>query len=116
MLYRDDQGFKLAPYLAKFTQNGEEIEQLVIGKDDLEIFQEIGHISNLSFEESTYAADVLSRYETIKDYPATEEAAAIQYVATGSIMPNSKVETDVALKSMQTAVDSVIMSNLLGGL
>lgn len=116
MLYRDDQGFKLAPYLAKFTQNGEEIEQLVIGKDDLESFQEIGHISNLSFEESIYAADVLSRYETIKDYPATEEAAAIQYVANGSIMPNSKVETDVALKSMQTAIDSVIVSNLLGGL
>lgn len=116
MLYRDEQGFKLAPYLAKFTQNGEEVEQLVIGKDDLESFQEMGHISNLSFEKSTYAADVLSRYETIKDYPATEEAAAIQYVANGSIMPNSKVETDVALKSMQTAVDSVIMSNLLGGL
>lgn len=116
MLYRDEQGFKLAPYLAKFTQNGEEVEQLVIHKTDLEAFQEMGHISNLSFEESSYGADVLSRYETIKDYPVTEEAAAIQYVDTGAIMPNSKVETDVALQSMQTAVDSVIMSNLLGGL
>lgn len=116
MLYRNEQGFKLMPYLAKFTQNDEEIEQLVIGKDDLEIFQEMGHISNLSFEESTYEADVLSRYETIKDYPVSEEAAAIQYVATGSIMPNSKVETDMTLKIMQTAVDSVIMANLLGGL
>lgn len=116
MLYRDEQGFKLAPYLANFTQNNEEVEQLVIDKTDLEAFQEMGHITNLIFEESTYEADVLSRYETIKDYPATEEAAAIQYVDNGTIMPNSKVETDVALKSMQTAVDSVIMSNLLGGL
>lgn len=116
MLYRDEQGFKLMPYLAKYTQNDEEIEQLVIGKDDLESFQEMGHISNLSFEESTYGADVLSRYETIKDYPATEEAAAIQYVATGAIMPNSKLETDTALKTMQTVVDTVIMANLLGGI
>lgn len=116
MLYRDEQGFKLMPYLAKYTQNDEEIEQLVIGKDDLESFQEMGHISNLSFEESTYGADVLSRYETIKDYPATEEAAAIQYVATGAIMPNSKLETDTTLKTMQTAVDTVIMANLLGGI
>lgn len=116
MLYRDDQGFKLAPYLAKFTQNDEETEQLVVGKDDLESFQEMGHISNLSFEESTYGADVLSRYETIKDYPASEETAAIQYVTTGAIMPNSKLETDMTLKTMQTAVDSVIMANLLGGL
>lgn len=116
MLYRDEQGFKLAPYLAKYTQNGEEIEQLVSGKDDLESFQEMGHITNLSFEESTYGADVLSRYETIKDYPASEEAAAFQYVATGEIMANSKLETDMTLKSMQTAVDSVIMANLLGGL
>lgn len=116
MLYRDEQGFKLMPYLAKYTQNDEKIEQLVISKDDLESFQEMGHISNLSFEESTYEADVLSRYETIKDYPATEEAAAIQYVATREIMANSKLETDMALKSMQTAVDSVIMANLLGGL
>lgn len=116
MLYRDDQGFKLAPYLAKYTQNNEEVEQLVIDKTDLEAFQEMGHITNLIFEESTYEADVLSRYETIKDYPASEEAAAIQYVATGEIMANSKLETDVYLKSIQAAVDSVIMSNLLGGL
>lgn len=116
MLYRDEQSFKLAPYLAKYTQNNEEVEQLVIDKTDLEAFQEMGHISNLSFEESTYGADVLSRYETIKDYPATEETAAIQYVATGEIMANSKLETDTALKTIQTAVDSVIMANLLGGL
>lgn len=116
MIYRDEQGFKLMPYLAKYTQNNEEIEQLVIDKTDLEAFQEMGHISNLTFEESSYESDVLSRYETIKDYPASEEAAAIQYVATGDILANSKLETDMALKSMQTAVDSVIMANLLGGL
>lgn len=105
MLYYENEEYKLMPFLATYTQNGEEIKWHVATKGELESFEEMGHIENLTFEEADYAQDLLLRLEEVKNYPQSEFSVVSKYV-----FENQTVEgTTLAIKKQSEILEQSIL-------
>ena len=105
MLYYENDEYKLMPFLATYTHNGEEIKWHVATKGELESFEEMGHIENLSFTETDYAPDIVLRLEEVKHYPQSEFSVVSKYV-----FENQMVEgTTLAIKKQGEALERSIL-------
>lgn len=85
MLYQKDGEFKLMPFVATFRQHGEEHEQHVVNKRDLESYEKAGHITELEFEEAEYDQEIVDRLNEVKDYPESEFQTVNDYVFEGKV-------------------------------
>ena len=105
MLYYENEEYKLMPFLATYTKNGEEIKWHVATKDELESFEEMGHIEDLTFEDADYAPDLVSRLEEVKNYPQSEFSVVSKYV-----FENQTVEgTTLAVKKQGEILERSIL-------
>lgn len=104
MLYRSEDKFKLMPLLATYNQHGETHEQYVIKRKELQNFEEMGHITNLTFEEVVYEKDVLDRLSEVEDYPENEFQTVAKYVEQGEIIEG----TSLALKKQNELLEASI--------
>ena len=105
MLYYENEEYKLMPFLATYTKNGKEIKWHVATKGELESFEEMGHIEDLSFEEADYAPDLVLRLEEVKNYPQSEFSVVSKYV-----LENQTVEgTTLAVKKQGEILERSIL-------
>ena len=105
MLYYENEEYKLMPFLATYTKNGEEIKWHVATKEELESFEEMGHVENLSFTEADYASDIVSHLEEVKHYPQSEFSIVSKYV-----FENQTVEgTTLAIKKQSEVLERGIL-------
>ena len=108
-----ENGFKLMPYIAHFTQNGEQKEQAVADKALLG-YEAMGHIANLSFEEAIYTSDQLARLEEVKGMPKTEYQAVSEYVLEGTLQEGSALANKKHTKGIQATLDMLVFDSLGG--
>lgn len=105
MLYYENEEYKLMPFLAMYTKNGEEIKWHVATKGELESFEEMGHIEGLAFAEADYAPDLVLRLEEVKNYPQSEFSIVSKYV-----FENQTVEgTTLAIKKQNEILERSIL-------
>lgn len=115
MLYREDGQFKLMKWKATFTQNGEEVEQFVIAKKDLESFEKMGHISDLKFEEADYEKEVLDRLDDVKEFSEKVFVPVEMYVLEGKLSKELQLETSKRMDELEASLIELIMLNELQG-
>lgn len=115
MLYREDGQYKLMPLKALFNQRGEEHESYVVDKKEMEAYEEMGHISNLSFEEANYSQSQMDRLSEVANFPEKDYAEVIEYVAGGSIRKGSAMEREKEVQALKEALDTLVLDNLMGG-
>lgn len=116
MLYREDEQFKLMPFQATYTQHGEDHTNYVVDKSELEAYEELGHIKDLSFEESDFTDAQNERLEEVKEYPESAFSEVIEYVVEGTVPRGSMVEKDKELQALRETIDTLVFDNLIGGL
>lgn len=105
MLYYESGEYKLMKFLATYTKNGEEIKWHVATKGELESFEEMGHIENLTFEEADYAPEIISRLDEVKNYPQSEFSVVSKYV-----LENQTIEgTTLAIKKQKEILERSIL-------
>lgn len=109
MLYRTDEEWKLMPLLAKYRQHGEDHEQHVIDKVDLEAFAELGHIQSLAFKEADYSTGQKERLEEVKEFPESELQAVAEYVLNGKILPGTTLEAKKQKESLEQSILEIAM-------
>lgn len=105
MLYYENEEYKLMPFFATYTKNGEEIKWHVATKEELESFEEMGHIENLSFTEADYAPDLVLRLEEVKNYPQSEFSVVSKYVLENQIVEG----TTLAIKKQGETLERSIL-------
>ena len=60
MIYHDNE-YKLMPYIASYVQHDEQHEQHVPNKDELKAYEQLGHITDLTFTDAGYTDDQRQR-------------------------------------------------------
>ena len=105
--------FKLMPYVARFTQNGEQKEQAVADKSLLG-YEAMNHIANLSFEEVVYPNDQLARLEEVKGMSKNEYQSVSEYVLEGTLQDGSALANKKHTQTMQEMLDMLIFDSLGG--
>lgn len=84
MLYRESNEWKLCPYVVKYIQNGEELEEFTHNKQWwIDFSSKWGNIEILSFIEAQYSLDQLDRLEEIKNMDEGFIEECKNYVNTG---------------------------------
>lgn len=116
MLYREDEEFKLMPFQATYTQHGEDHINYVVDKSELEAYEELGHIKDLSFGEADFTEEQKARLEEVKEYPESAFSEVIEYVVEGTVPRGSMIEKDKELQALRETVDNLVFDNLIGGL
>lgn len=104
MLYRNEDKFELMPFLATYEQHGELREQYVVNKKELEDFEKMGHIKNLTFEDVKHDAEMLKRLTEVQNYPENEFRTVQQYVVEGEVLEG----TSLALKKQNELLEASI--------
>lgn len=112
MIYKEDE-YKLMPYLATYEQHGEMNEQYVVEKKELQAFEQMGHISKLSFEKVEYDTGTLSRLEQVKDYPEEDFQIVHDYVLENKVREGSQL--DLKKKNETLELTILELSMMLGG-
>lgn len=105
MLYRSEDKFKLMPLLATYNQHGETHEQYAIKRKELQNFEEMGHITNLTFEEVVYEKDVLDRLSEVEDYPESEFQTVQRYVIDNEVVEG----TSLVLKKQNEIIEESLL-------
>lgn len=116
MLYRENEEFKLMPFKASFTQHGEDHINYVVEKAEMEAYEELGHIKDLSFKEADITEAQKERLEEVKEYPESAFSEVIKYVVEGTVPRGSMIEKDKGLQALRETVDTLVFDNLIGGL
>lgn len=93
MLYRENEEYKLIPYIATYTQNEQQHEQHVASKAEMEAFEKMGHISDLTFNDAVYDEDVEKRLDEVKDYPENEFNTVHEYVLNNNVLEGTSLST-----------------------
>ena len=112
MIYKEDE-YKLMPYLATYEQHGETHEQYVVDKSELEAFEQMGHISKLSFEKEEYDEGTLARLEEVKDYPEEDFQIVQDYVLENKVREGSPLDLKKKNESLELTI--LELSMMLGG-
>ena len=84
MIYHDNE-YKLMPYVAKYTQHNELHEQHVPNKEELKAYEQLGHITGLTFTNAEYTDDQRQRLAEVKEYPLREYQTVYDYVIENKI-------------------------------
>lgn len=84
MIYHDNE-YKLMPYVAKYTQHNEQHEQHISNKEELSAYEELGHITGLTFADAEYTAEQKQRLAEVKNYPHSEYQTVYDYVFENKI-------------------------------
>lgn len=105
MLYFENDVYELMPYVASYTQHGQQHEQHVANKEDMQAFEEMGHITGLSFADATYSAEVLARLTEVKHYPESEYTAVVKYVFDNEVAEG----TTLAAKKQNQMLEQSIL-------
>lgn len=115
MLYRENEEYKLMPFVATYEQNGEKHTQHVIDKEELRHFEGLGHIKNLSFEDAVYEDGVTERLKEVKGYPEREFHSVHEYVLNNNVVPNTLLAANIEKKRLEESILD-ISSIVLGGM
>ena len=105
--------FKLMPYIARFTQNGEQKEQMVADKSLLG-YEAMGHIANLSFEEAEYTQEQRSQLDEVADYPEIDFQAVSEYVLEGTLHEGSALANKKHAQELKETLDMLVFDSLGG--
>lgn len=109
MLYYENGEYKLMPFVATYTQRGETNQQHVAKKEELELFEEMGHIEGLIFREAEYTPDLLTRLGDVKNYPQIDFATVSHYV-----IDNQTVDgTALAIKKQIEILEQSILESAM---
>lgn len=118
MLYKEDGEYKLMGLLATYMQGDQEKEQYVDSEQRLLPYEEMGHITNLSFRNVEHEPDMLARLEEVKDYPESEWETVIEYVLNNKVLPGTALEmkkkqeqTEALLQTTAMALTEFIFAN-----
>lgn len=84
MLYHDKE-YKFMPYVASYIQHNEQHEQHVPNKDELKVYEQLGHITDLTFTDAEYTDDQRQRLAEVRDYPISEYQTVYDYVIENKI-------------------------------
>ena len=84
MIYHDSE-YKLMPFVASYVQHDEQHEQHVPNKDELKAYEQLGHITDLTFTDAVYTDDQRQRLAEVKDYPISEYQTVYDYVIENKI-------------------------------
>lgn len=84
MIYYENE-YKLMPFVASYTQSNEQIEQHVPNKEELLAYEDMGHITDLSFKSAEYTNEQQQRLTEIKDYPQSEYQTVYDYVIDNKV-------------------------------
>lgn len=79
------------PLKAVFTQHGEQHTAYVVEKEEMQAYESMGHIKDLSFEGVTYPADQLERLSEVKNMPENQYQAVEEYVLEEKIQQGSMI-------------------------
>ena len=91
MIYYENE-YKLMPFVASYTQANEQIEQHLPNKEELLAYEDMGHITGLTFQHAEYTNEQQQRLTEIKDYPQSEYQTVYDYVIDNKV----KQETTLA--------------------
>lgn len=118
MLYKENGEYKLMSLLATYTQYDREQEQYVDSEQRLLPYEEMGHITNLSFQNVEHDSEILARLEEVKDYPESEWEIVNEYVLNNKVLPGTALEmkkkqeqTEALLKTTTMALTEFIFAN-----
>lgn len=116
MLYRDYEAneWKLMPLVAKYHQRGEDHEQHVIDESELRAHEEMGHITELVFEDAEYDAETLSRLDEVEGYPESEFATVEAYVLHNEVLEGTSLAIKKQLEILEQSTLELAM--VQGGL
>lgn len=114
MLYQEHDEYKLMPYVASYTQHDQNYEQHVPNKEDMRAFEEMGHITDLTFADAAYSPEVVARLAEVKHYPESEYTAVAKYVFDNEAADG----TTLAVKKQNQMLEQSILDlsmMLIGG-
>lgn len=118
MLYRENGEYRLMSVLATYTHNNVEKEQYIENEQRLKPYEEMGHITNLSFQDVEHESDILARLEEVKDYPESEWETVNEYVLNNKVLPGTALEmkkkqeqTEALLQTTTMALTEFIFAN-----
>lgn len=114
MLYRTDEEWKLMPLVAKYHQHGEDHEQPVIDESELRAHEEMGHITELTFEEAEYDAETVERLAEVKGYSESEFATVEAYVLHNEVLEGTSLAIKKQLETLEQSTLELAM--MQGGL
>ena len=109
MLYREDEKFKLMPFVATYTQHGEEHEQHVTDKEELQAHADLGHVQDLSFVDAVYSNGEEDRLKEVADFPETEWQTVSEYVLNDKVLPGTTLESRKQKEAMEQSILEVAM-------
>jgi len=104
MLYREDEQFKLMPLKATYKQHGKEHISYVAGRKEMEPYEEMGHISELSFEEAAYSSDQLNRLKEAQEMPASQYQPVEEYALEGTVLKGSMIEVAKERENLELSI------------
>lgn len=114
MLYRNENKFALMPFLAMFEQHGEVHEQYVVNKKELEDFEKMGHIKNLTFEEVQHDKGMLDRLVEVKGYSESEFATVEKYVLDNEVLGGTPLALQKQMEILEKSIIEAAMMNAGG--
>lgn len=114
MLYRTEDEWKLMPLVAKYHQHGESHEQHVASESELRAHEEMGHITELTFEEAIYDSETISRLDEVKGYPESEFATVEAYVLHNEVLEGTSLAIKKQLEVLEQSTLELAM--MQGGL
>lgn len=104
------------PLIATYAQNNEVYSQHVESEDELLLFQELGHITGVSFEPAEYETELIERLAEVEDYPDSEYQAVHSYVMENIVVPGSIIETKIQQETLEQSILDLTLIVLGGGL
>jgi hypothetical protein len=115
MLYQENDEYKLMPLIAKYTQYGQAHEQHVANKEDMQAFEEMGHIAGLSFADAAYSPEVVARLAEVKHYPESEYTAVAKYVFDNEVADGTTLAVKKQNQMLEQSVLDLSMMLIGGG-
>lgn len=110
MLYRENNEYKLMTLRATYVHNDVEKEQYVDSEQRLKPYEEMGHITNLSFQDVEHESDILARLEEVKDYPESEWETVNEYVLNNKVLPNTTLEMNKKQEQTEALTQTTAMA------
>ena len=114
MLYYENNEWQLMPYIAKYKQHNQEIEEYVADKTDKQTHLQVGNITDLSFKNAEYEEDTLSRLEEVKDYPEEDFQIVHDYVLENKVREGSPLDLKKKNESLERTILE-LSAMLIGG-
>ena len=120
MLYRDNDGLKLASTEVKYTQHGVERTQPIVGEGTewwIQFAKDWSHTQIISFDEIIYTEEQLERFEEIKESLLSEhilnDYVIDDLIGNGLEYLNMRKENE-RLKNLLADLTEIVLVNLSG--